>query len=137
MRSIYLRRPAASFTVIYVLLLSALLPTDTVFARNNDPRTIRITLGDFRFSPSQLSIEAGQPVILELANTDGFTPHNFTLKDRAGGLDIDVDVSAGKVVKIPLTPQVPGSYVFYCNKKLPFMKSHRMRGMEGTLAVIP
>ena len=28
-----------------------------------------------------------------------------------------------------------GSYSFYCNKKLPFMKSHRDRGMWGRLVV--
>ena len=100
-------------------------------------RLQRVTLGDYRFTPSQLTLEAGQAVILELTSTDGFTPHNFTLQDEAGGLDIDINVSASQVVRVLLTPQVPGNYVFYCNKKLPLMKSHRMRGMQGTLAVTP
>jgi hypothetical protein len=26
---------------------------------------------------------------------------------------------------------------FYCSKKLPFLKSHRERGMEGKLVVTP
>ena len=32
---------------------------------------------------------------------------------------------------------VAGTYTFYCNKKLPLMKSHRDRGMEGALVVVP
>lgn len=135
MRLIHSHRQAGLFRFANILLLPAMLFANTVFAEGSEPRTIRITLGDYHFSPAQLTLTAGQPVILELANTDGFTPHNFSLQDKAGGLDIDVNISAGQVIKIPLTPQVSGNYDYYCNKKLPLLKSHRMRGMKGTLLV--
>jgi len=127
------RRPVVPGLLTGILLLLA----DAAFAGDGSPQTLRITLGEYRFSPAQLRIPAGQPAILELANSDRFTSHNFTLQDRDGGLDIDITVSAGGVVKVPFTPQVPGDYVFYCNKKLPLLKSHRARGMQGTLAVTP
>jgi plastocyanin len=50
---------------------------------------------------------------------------------------VDTEVSAGKTEVVDITPRAPGSYKFYCNKKLIFMKSHRDRGMEGTLVVAP
>lgn len=101
----------------------------------NSMRTITIKLGDYRYSPDHFQLVAGTPVRLVLINTDGITPHNFTLQDKASGLDIDVDVSAGKTSETEFTPQTPGTYTFFCNKKIPFMKSHRDRGMQGQLVV--
>jgi len=97
--------------------------------------TVTLKLGDYRFSPDRIELTAGTPVRLVLVNTDGITPHNFTLKSEAGGLDIDVNVAAGKTREIVLAPQTPGTYRFYCNKKLPFVKSHRARGMKGILII--
>jgi len=98
---------------------------------------IPVMLGDYRFSPHELTLAAGQTVLLELTNTDRITPHNFTLRNEEGGLDIDINIPAGGSREVSLSPAVPGSYTFYCNKKFPFVKSHRKRGMEGTLVVTP
>ena len=100
-------------------------------------RIIPVKMGDYRFNPDTIRVQAGQTIQLELTNTDSLTPHNFTLKAEAAGLDVDTDVSAGKTEVVNITPLAPGSYKFYCNKKLIFMKSHRDRGMEGTLVVAP
>lgn len=99
-------------------------------------RVITIEVGDYRFQPDAIELRAGELVQLELTNTDGMTPHNFTLK-VAGALDLDIDVAAGETQVVELTAPATGTYTFYCNKKLPFMKSHRERGMEGTLVVVP
>jgi plastocyanin len=101
------------------------------------PRRIAVTMGDYRFVPDKISVQSGETVELELTNTDSLTPHNFTLQAAEAGVELDVDVSAGKTRVVDMTPLVPGIYRFYCNKKLPFMKSHRDRGMEGTLVVGP
>ncbi len=119
-----------------VLMAAALLPC-VLNAQDTNTKHIPVTLGDYRFSPHELTLEAGQPVLLELTNTDKLTPHNFTLEDSAGKLDINIDVSAGTTREVALTPEVPGTYSFYCSRKLPFLKSHRERGMEGTLIVTP
>jgi len=106
-------------------------------AAGDDAQVVHMTLGDYQFKPNEITLKAGQPVVLELQNVDRITPHNLTLKDEKGGLDIDVDVSGGDTVRVELTPEVPGNYTFYCNKKLLFMKSHRDHGMEGHLTVTP
>lgn len=98
---------------------------------------VELELGDYRFTPQHVEVKAGSPVTLVLRNQDSLTPHNFTLQDTPGDLDIDTDVPAGQEVTIEFTPRVAGSYTFFCDKKLPFMKSHRERGMEGTLTVTP
>ena len=96
---------------------------------------ITLMLGDYHFAPDTFEVNAGQAVRLTLTNTDRITPHNFILKDDAAGLNVDTSVSAGKTSTVEFTPTIPGSYTFYCSKKLPFMKSHQEKGMEGTLTV--
>jgi plastocyanin len=98
---------------------------------------VAVVLGDYAFEPAEITLKAGQPVILELKNVDRITPHNLTLEEKAAGLSLDVDVTGGKTVRVELTPEFPGTYTFYCNKKLLFMKSHREHGMEGKLIVTP
>jgi plastocyanin len=121
-----------------ILLATLLLSAGTAATRGQDlPQEISLSLGDYHFTPDTLEVQAGKPVVLTLTNTDALTPHNFTLQDAAAGLDIDTNVSAGSKTVIEFTPVKPGSYTFFCNKKLPFMRSHRERGMEGTLRVTP
>ena len=106
-------------------------------AADVDIRVIRVVLGDYRFMPGELQVLVGQPVVLQLVNTDTFIPHNFTLEDSSDGLDVDVDVSAGETVEVHLMPLWPGRHTFYCSNKLIFMDSHREKGMEGSLVVVP
>jgi len=122
------------------LLASALLCAGSIFAAPPDTApegTIAVKLGDYRFSPDTLNVRAGETVRLELTNTDHVTPHNLTLEADSAGLNVNVDVGPGKTEVVDIKPLVPGSYPFYCNKKLLFLKSHREHGMEGTLIVTP
>ena len=106
-------------------------------AAESDTKVIRVLLGDYRFMPGELQLVAEQPVVLQLVNSDSFTPHNFTLEDPNNGLDINVDVAAGDTVEVHLMPLWPGSYTFHCSNKFLFMDSHREKGMLGTLTVVP
>jgi plastocyanin len=126
------KRPAWEF----FRLLPALLLALPLSARAEQaPLEITITMGDYRYAPDVIEVKHGQSIILHLTNTDSITPHNFTLVDQPAGLNVDTDIGAGTSARIQLTPLQPGSYIWYCNKKLPFMKSHRDRGMQGTLVV--
>ncbi len=94
-----------------------------------------ITLDSYSFAPSHLIVEAGKPVELTLNSITTITPHNFALKEPAAGMDLDQTVWGGKSAVVRFTPTKPGTYVFYCDKQLLFLKSHRDRGMEGKLEV--
>jgi plastocyanin len=117
------------------LILSLGLVTAVTATAGEQVREVTLTLGDYRFAPDTLELMAGQPVVLTLINTDTITPHNFVMDNESAGLTVDVNVAAGKSKSIEFTPATPGSYTFFCSKKLPFMKSHRQKGMEGTLIV--
>lgn len=95
----------------------------------------RVTLDSYSYSPNHLIVEAGKPVELTLTSVTTITPHNFIIKDPAGNLFVEQEVSAGKTVTITFTPIQPGTFPIYCDKRLWPMPSHRDKGMEGTLEV--
>lgn len=94
-----------------------------------------VTLDSYSYQPSHLIVEAGKPVELTLVSVTTFTPHNFIIKDPAGSLSVERDVSAGKTVIVTFTPTQRGSFPIYCDKRLWPLPSHRDKGMEGTLEV--
>ena len=94
-----------------------------------------ITIDSYSYSPNHLIVEAGKPVELTLTSVTTFTPHNFIIKDPAGSLSVEQDVSAGKTVTITFTPTQPGTFPIYCDKRLWPLPSHRDKGMEGKLEV--
>ncbi len=90
-----------------------------------------IILDSYSYSPDHLIVQAGKPVELTLTSITTITPHNFIIKELA----VEQDVGAGKTVAVRFTPIQPGVYLFYCDKKLLFLPSHREKGMEGRLEV--
>jgi len=124
-------------TLQFSLLLTGLLSTNWLHAEPVYTKVIEVTLGDYRYMPGDIKLTINQPVVLRLVNVDSFTPHNFTLEDNSDGLDVDVDIPAGESVDVNLMPLVTGSHTFYCRNKLWLMDSHREKGMEGTLTVVP
>ena len=126
----------AKFSAILACVLLITVPL-AGHAADADAQQITVHLGDYRFQPEIIEVIAGRPVELTLVNDDKITPHNFTLKEPAAGLDLSADVSGGQSSTLHFTPPTAGTYPLYCNKKLPFMKSHRERGMEAKLVVKP
>src|SRR4030065_228814 len=77
-----------------------------------------VTLDSYSYSPNHLIVEAGKPVELTLISVTTIIPHNFIIKDPAGSLSIEQDVSAGKTVTIKFTPNQPGTFPIYCDQRL-------------------
>jgi heme/copper-type cytochrome/quinol oxidase subunit 2 len=94
-----------------------------------------LTLDSYSYTPSHLIVEAGKPVELTLTSVTTIIPHNFIIKDPAGSLFVEQEVSAGKTVTITFTPPQPGIFPIYCDKRLWPLPSHRDKGMEGKLEV--
>ena len=94
-----------------------------------------VTLDSYSYTPNHLIVEAGKPVELTLTSMTTIIPHNFIIKDPAGSLSVEQDVSAGKTVTLTFTPTQPGTFPIYCDKRLWPLPSHRDKGMEGKLEV--
>ena len=96
---------------------------------------IVIDMESYVFSPSEITVEAGQPLTLMLRNQSFLVPHNFLLDNPNGQRVLDADISSGESQTHTLTLTEPGVYQFYCDKQLLFFPTHREEGMEGRLIV--
>ena len=112
--------------------------------------TVRIELGEAKdstmyFEPKNLALKAGIPYVLELVNS-GKLPHEFTAAEffRASSIRkivsehsevrvpffTEIEVLAGKTVKVFAIPVIPGSFEMLCE-----LDGHREAGMVGTITV--
>jgi heme/copper-type cytochrome/quinol oxidase subunit 2 len=94
-----------------------------------------ITLDSYSYTPNHLIVETGKSVELTLTSVTTIVPHNFIIKDPAGSLSVEQDVSAGKTMTVKFTPTQSGTFPIYCDKRLWPLPSHRDKGMEGKLEV--
>ncbi|MBI3811858.1 MAG: cupredoxin domain-containing protein [Nitrospirae bacterium] len=94
-----------------------------------------IVVDTYSYKPDHLIVVAGKPVELTLKSVTIIVPHNFVIKAPEIGVEINQEVRAGKTVKVQFTPMKEGKVEIYCDKKLLFFKSHKEKGMLGTLEV--
>ena len=119
-----------------VFVITLVLALNVSLALAAEPQTIEVKLGSYYIKPEKITVKRGQPVILNLENEATFIPHNLVIKAPAAGLDIAVDVSAGKTASVSFTPTQSGSYEIICSKEPPFGKTHKEKGMHGVLEVV-
>ncbi|MEK6191338.1 MAG: cupredoxin domain-containing protein [Chloroflexota bacterium] len=106
---------------------------------------VTIELSEFAFTPSEITLEAGQPYILQIVNV-GDVKHEFTAGDffrtvatrKAETAESEVkvpffteiEVFAGKSAELFLIPLIPGTYDLVCE-----IEGHFEAGMLGTITV--
>ncbi len=95
---------------------------------------VEILGGSYFFDPNYIIVKVNVPVELKIRKEPGITPHNFIIQAPGAGMNINVDLGTDATI-VAFTPTKVGTYPFFCDKKLPFMPSHRERGMEGVLDV--
>ena len=97
---------------------------------------IQIVAGSYFFKPSHIVVKVNMPVELVASRESGMTPHDLVIQAQDAGIVVQQDL-ATEPRKIAFTPRKVGKYAMYCSKKPPLMASHRERGMEGVLEVVP
>lgn len=115
-----------------VIFLLSILSMYAAAASGEEVQRIEMVAESHRFIPDHISVQAGIPVTLVIEKK-GVTPHDFIIEDPASGLSIKESLKG--TTTLHFTPERPGTFVFYCGKKLPFFKSHREKGMHGILEV--
>jgi len=73
------------------------------------PKVIEISAKKFEFSPSEVTLKKGEPVIIRLTSTDRV--HGFMSKP----LKIDTDIAAGKTTDVAVTPDTSGDFTVICD----------------------
>jgi len=89
-------------------------------------QVIKITAKRFEYSPKEITVKKGVPVVLE-----------FTSLDRLHGFDcpalkIRTDIRPGKVSTVRFVPDRVGTYPFHCDN---FCGTGH-EGMRGTIKVV-
>ena len=79
------------------------------FAARGEDKVIRVTARKFVFTPNEIALKKGEPVVIELSTLDVFMGFNVPeLKVRS-------DIVPGKVMRVALTPDRTGTFTFLCD----------------------
>lgn len=141
---VLVRPPYVPGTLGLLLMLNAMAigaepasigPPFTVPVDSDGVQRTTVILDSYSYAPAHLIVEKGKPVEFTLKSVTTLTPHNFIIKDPAGSLAVEQDVSAGKTATLKFTPMQSGTFPIYCDKRLWPLPSHRDKGMEGKLEV--
>lgn len=126
---------------VIIALLSGLAAAPTSsFAQSANPDVIAVELSNFKFSPSELTLQHGHAYRLHLVNEAGGA-HDFSAPeffaasviapaDRGSVVDGKVKLAGHQTVDVTLTPQRVGSYDLHCSHFL-----HSGMGMKGLITV--
>lgn len=123
------RRPTVAIAAVGVALLLAACGGAGAARRGAAPRTVELAASDqFRFTPVELRVTAGQQVTVRLQNT-GVLVHDFVT--RGQGVDGKLQAAPGQTATGAFTAAAqPGRYEFVC-----IQPGHEQAGMKGTLIV--
>ncbi len=111
-------------TAAVVALIAGELATSSP-AHTAVEQQIHLTARKFEYSPNQITLKEGTPVVLEIRSLD--RKHGFSIPE----LGVRADVPAGKSVVVRFTPAKAGTFHFHCDV---FCGSGH-EGMEGTIVV--
>lgn len=89
--------------------LVAVPPMINLTRANDNPKVIEITAKKFEFTPNEITLKKGQPVILRLTSSDRV--HGFFSK----ALKFDTDIPAGKTTDVAITPDTAGDFTIICD----------------------
>jgi len=99
-------------TSLYIAALLALfIPTgQRVHANAQDaPQRVQITAKRFDFTPGEITLKKGVPVVLVLTSTD--VDHGLKFKE----LHIDIKAKKGQTSEVTFTPDQVGTFVGQCS----------------------
>jgi cytochrome c oxidase subunit II len=96
-------------TTVLVLFLATMLATCSAFAGLPEPpRRIEIVASRFSYTPNEISLKKGEPVVLVFRSTD--VTHGLKLEE----MNIKSEIKKGKDTEIMLTPAEVGHFVGKC-----------------------
>ena len=138
-RATELIRP--SLLLLFLAVSAAGLAQDRkdVFVAKVDPdgvQRVRLEGGGYFFRPNHIVIKVNVPVEILGSREAGVVPHNLVIQAPEAGISVEEELEA-EPRKITFTAKTVGKYPYFCAKKMLFFASHRERGMEGVLEVVP
>lgn len=102
-----MRLKSALPTVLLVMLAATQLFVPVTPAEDA-PQRIEVTAKRFQFTPAEITLKKGEPVVLVLNSTD--TTHGLEVDE----LSLKTEIHKGKVTELPFTPDKAGTFVGHC-----------------------
>lgn len=97
---------------------------------------VNITGGEYYFDPNHIVVKVNVPVELTVKQTGSIIPHDIVVKAPQAGIAFDESLKK-QPKTIRFIPTMVGKYEMYCSKKMLFIKSHKDKGMDGMIEVVP
>lgn len=94
------------FVMAGLVVAFAPLPVSSIAPQE---RAFRVEAGQFSYSPSELSVNSGDTITIELVSTDAV--HGLYVD----GYDISVEADPGQTRTLTFVADKPGSFRFRCN----------------------
>ena len=101
------RATSVSLVTAALLVLELFLPPSGAAVQG--PRRMEVIAKRFTFSPSELTVEKGEPVILVLKSVD--VPHGLRFRE----LNVEVKAGKGGMGEVQFTPEATGDFVGHCS----------------------
>lgn len=92
-----------------VLALAVLSAAPGRIQAADQPKVIEITAKRFGFTPDNITLKKGEPVVLRLTSQD--VTHGFFVR----ALKIDELITPGKPVEVTVNPQTTGTFTVICH----------------------
>jgi cytochrome c oxidase subunit 2 len=83
-------------------------PASAIVPRPGE-QVIRMTAKRFEYSPSEITLKKGVPVVLEITALD--RDHGFKIP----GLGVRADLKSGEVTRVRIVPDHVGTFAFWCD----------------------
>src|ERR1700678_763036 len=99
----------AFFAAACGIVLAAGAPKTNLASAEVNPKMIEITAKKFEFTPTEITLKKGEPVILRLTSSDRV--HGFMSKP----LKIDTDIPDDATKDIAITPDTAGDFTVICD----------------------
>jgi cytochrome c oxidase subunit II len=97
-------------TKIAVMIVASVLGiTCSGASGDQGAQVIKISAKRFEYSPQEITLKKGTPVILQLTTED--RSHGFNIPS----MNLRADIMPGKVTELKVTPQKAGEFDFFCD----------------------
>ena len=98
------------FIVTLFMVVAVISSVTGLFVACTKEQVIKITAKKFEYSPNEIRIKKGVPVVLEFTSLDRV--HGFTVPSLGG---IRATIEPGKVARVRFIAPKAGTYNFHCD----------------------
>jgi len=98
----------ARVMLLAAAMLASMLASPSAWAQGQ-PQRIEISAKRFSYSPGEITVKKGQPVVLVLKSLD--VPHGLRIRD----FGVDIKVKAGETAEATFTPDKVGDFTGHCS----------------------